>query len=147
MPHNVKLDDALFEAQLDRSPFSLCALGNFERDSASILHVGNQIMCDVIDLALLSHSLPIAYKRLLLAALRGETVITNPCRVPAKEKGSIWFQGLRSPMPALVKSIEVVAGQEVKTGELLCIIEAMKMETMLRTEQDGTVKPGDSIAE
>jgi propionyl-CoA carboxylase alpha chain len=49
-------------------------------------------------------------------------------------------------MPALVKSIEVVAGQEVKTGELLCIIEAIKMETMLRTEQDGTVKPGDSIA-
>ena len=47
---------------------------------------------------------------------------------------------LRSPMPALVKSIEVVAGQEVKTGEPLCVIEAMKMETVLRAERDGTVK-------
>ncbi|MGH6842336.1 MAG: biotin/lipoyl-containing protein, partial [Methylocella sp.] len=58
---------------------------------------------------------------------------------------------LRSPMPALVKSIEVVAGQAVKAGETLCIIEAMKMETVLRAECDGTVcqinvKPGDSIA-
>ena len=58
---------------------------------------------------------------------------------------------LRSPMPALVKSIEVAAGQAVKSGEPLCIIEAMKMETVLRTERDVTVttinvKPGDSIA-
>ncbi|HEX3495640.1 MAG TPA: acetyl/propionyl/methylcrotonyl-CoA carboxylase subunit alpha [Methylocella sp.] len=58
---------------------------------------------------------------------------------------------LRSPMPALVKSIEVVAGQAVKSGEPLCIIEAMKMETVLHAEGDVTVgkinvKPGDSIA-
>ncbi len=39
---------------------------------------------------------------------------------------------LRSPMPALVKSIEVAAGQAVKSGEALCVIEAMKMETVLR---------------
>jgi propionyl-CoA carboxylase alpha chain len=58
---------------------------------------------------------------------------------------------LRSPMPALVKSIEVAAGQAVKSGETLCIIEAMKMETVLHAERDVTVgkinvKPGDSIA-
>jgi propionyl-CoA carboxylase alpha chain len=58
---------------------------------------------------------------------------------------------LRCPMPALVKSIEVVAGQVVKSGETLCIIEAMKMETVLRAERDVTVgkinvKAGDSIA-
>jgi propionyl-CoA carboxylase alpha chain len=58
---------------------------------------------------------------------------------------------LRSPMPALVKSIEVSAGQAVKSGETLCIIEAMKMETVLRAEHDATVrtinvKPGDVVA-
>jgi propionyl-CoA carboxylase alpha chain len=58
---------------------------------------------------------------------------------------------LRCPMPALVKSIEVVAGQAVESGETLCVIEAMKMETVLRAEFDATVekinvKPGDSIA-
>lgn len=58
---------------------------------------------------------------------------------------------LRCPMPALVKSIEVVAGQSVKSGEPLCVIEAMKMETVLRSERDATVskinvKAGDSLA-
>jgi propionyl-CoA carboxylase alpha chain len=58
---------------------------------------------------------------------------------------------LRSPMPALVKSVDVTAGQAVKSGEILCVIEAMKMETALRAGRDLTVskinvKPGDSIA-
>ncbi len=58
---------------------------------------------------------------------------------------------LRSPMPALVKSVDVAAGQAVKFGEILCVIEAMKMETALRAGRDLTVrkinvKPGDSIA-
>jgi propionyl-CoA carboxylase alpha chain len=57
---------------------------------------------------------------------------------------------LRSPMPALIKSIEVTAGQAVKSGEILCVIEAMKMETVLRAERDVTVskinaKAGDSV--
>ena len=68
-----------------------------------------------------------------------------------EKKGSGGSKLLRSPMPALVKSIEVAAGQAVKTGEPLCIIEAMKMETVLCAERDGTVgkinvKAGDSIA-
>ena len=43
-------------------------------------------------------------------------------------------------MPGLVKSIAVKEGQEVKAGEPLCIVEAMKMENVLRAERDGTVK-------
>jgi propionyl-CoA carboxylase alpha chain len=55
------------------------------------------------------------------------------------------------PMPGLIKSIAVSEGQEVKTGETVAIVEAMKMENVLRAEIDGTVKkihakPGDSLA-
>ena len=58
---------------------------------------------------------------------------------------------LRSPMPSLVKSIIVAAGQAVRSGETLCIIEAMKMETAVRAEFDATVakihvQPGDTLA-
>jgi propionyl-CoA carboxylase alpha chain len=58
---------------------------------------------------------------------------------------------VRCPMPGLVISIAVVEGQEVKAGETLAVIEAMKMENVLRAERDGIVKkthvkPGDSIA-
>jgi propionyl-CoA carboxylase alpha chain len=44
------------------------------------------------------------------------------------------------PMPGLVVSVAVSEGQEVKTGETLAVIEAMKMENVLRAERDGTVK-------
>jgi propionyl-CoA carboxylase alpha chain len=54
-------------------------------------------------------------------------------------------------MPGLVKAIHVAAGQEIKAGEALCVVEAMKMENILRAERDGLVKtikakPGDSLA-
>jgi len=58
---------------------------------------------------------------------------------------------LLCPMPGLVKAIHVTAGQEVKTGEALCVVEAMKMENVLRAEREAVVKsikakPGDSLA-
>jgi propionyl-CoA carboxylase alpha chain len=58
---------------------------------------------------------------------------------------------LRCPMPGLVVSIAVAEGQEVKAGETLAVVEAMKMENVLRAERDGAVKKihakaGDSLA-
>ncbi|MBL8881819.1 MAG: acetyl/propionyl/methylcrotonyl-CoA carboxylase subunit alpha [Hyphomicrobium sp.] len=58
---------------------------------------------------------------------------------------------LLCPMPGLVKSISVAEGDEVKAGDTLAIVEAMKMENVLRAERDGKVKtiaakPGDSLA-
>jgi propionyl-CoA carboxylase alpha chain len=47
---------------------------------------------------------------------------------------------LLCPMPGLVKSIEVREGQEVKAGEVLAVVEAMKMENQLRADRDVTVK-------
>ncbi len=58
---------------------------------------------------------------------------------------------LLCPMPGLVKAIHVVAGQEVKAGDNLAVVEAMKMENILRAERDTQVlavkaKAGDSLA-
>jgi len=60
-------------------------------------------------------------------------------------------KSVRSPMPGLVVSIAVAEGQEIKAGETLAVVEAMKMENILRAERDGNikairVKPGDSVA-
>jgi propionyl-CoA carboxylase alpha chain len=54
-------------------------------------------------------------------------------------------------MPGLVKAINVTEGQDVKAGDALAIVEAMKMENILKAERDGKVKkisakPGDSLA-
>jgi len=58
---------------------------------------------------------------------------------------------LLCPMPGLVVSIAVSEGQEVKAGETLAVVEAMKMQNVLRAERDGTVKkihaaPGATLA-
>ena len=58
---------------------------------------------------------------------------------------------LLCPMPGLVKAINVVEGQDVKAGDALAVVEAMKMENILKAERDGKVKkvsakPGDSLA-
>jgi len=60
-------------------------------------------------------------------------------------------KAVRCPMPGQVVSIAVAEGQEVKAGEPLAVVEAMKMENVLRAERDGVIKrvhvrPGDSLA-
>jgi propionyl-CoA carboxylase alpha chain len=58
---------------------------------------------------------------------------------------------LRCPMPGLIVSVNVREGQEVKAGDPLAVVEAMKMENVLTAERDATVKKinaknGDSVA-
>ncbi len=57
---------------------------------------------------------------------------------------------LLSPMPGLLREVAVQPGQEVKAGQKLAVIEAMKMENVLKAEQDCVVKkvvahPGASL--
>ncbi|GLQ07746.1 acetyl-CoA carboxylase biotin carboxylase subunit [Sneathiella chinensis] len=58
---------------------------------------------------------------------------------------------LLCPMPGMVISVNVEVGDEVKAGHPLAVVEAMKMENILRAEQDGVVaavkaKAGDTLA-
>ncbi|GAB2176841.1 acetyl-CoA carboxylase biotin carboxylase subunit [Dongia sp. agr-C8] len=58
---------------------------------------------------------------------------------------------LLSPMPGLLVSLAVTPDEEVKAGQTLAVVEAMKMENILKAERDGKVaklhaKPGDSLA-
>ncbi len=57
---------------------------------------------------------------------------------------------LGAPMPGVISTVAVTAGQTVKSGDVLVSIEAMKMETALHAEKDGTiaevlVRTGDQI--
>ena len=58
---------------------------------------------------------------------------------------------LLSPMPGLLREVLVSPGQQVRAGEKLAVIEAMKMENILRSEKDCKVKAvvaavGDSLS-
>ena len=57
---------------------------------------------------------------------------------------------LLSPMPGLLVKLAVAEGDEIKAGEELAVVEAMKMENSLRANEDGVVakimaQQGDSL--
>jgi propionyl-CoA carboxylase alpha chain len=71
-------------------------------------------------------------------------------RMPARQAPDL-SRYLLSPMPGLLVKVAVTAGQEVKAGQELATVEAMKMENVLRAERDGVVarihaEPGASLA-
>jgi propionyl-CoA carboxylase alpha chain len=72
-------------------------------------------------------------------------------RLMPEETSTDTGKKLLCPMPGLVVSIDVAEGQEVKAGETLAVVEAMKMQNVLRAERDGVVKtiharPGATLA-
>jgi propionyl-CoA carboxylase alpha chain len=77
-------------------------------------------------------------------------IATLHARLPEKEKPDM-SKLIVSPMPGLVVSIDVELGQEVQAGEGICVVEAMKMQNIIRAEAAGTVQAinvaaGDSVA-
>jgi propionyl-CoA carboxylase alpha chain len=72
-------------------------------------------------------------------------------RLMPQKKASDLGKRVLCPMPGLVVSIAVTEGQDVKAGETVAVVEAMKMENVLRAERDGKVKkvhakPGETLA-
>ena len=61
--------------------------------------------------------------------LRGATAARDPATAEIK-----------APMPALVLDVMVAPGDEVAAGQGLCVLEAMKMENLMRAPRPGTVK-------
>lgn len=60
-------------------------------------------------------------------------------------------KSLLSPMPGAIVSVSVEPGQTIVDGQELCVVEAMKMQNILKSERDGKVKSvqvkaGDSVA-
>ena len=59
---------------------------------------------------------------------------------------------VRAPLPGVITSIEVSVGDEVKAGDTLLVLEAMKMANNIEAEKDGKVtaicvQPGQSVME
>jgi propionyl-CoA carboxylase alpha chain len=121
-----QLGQILFEGHFDEEPVCL----QFERIGLRyrIIHEGVQLETTVLSpraadlLALMPQKTPPDLSRFLL-----------------------------SPMPGLLVDVAVKPGQEVKAGERLATIEAMKMENILRAERDAVVEEqlaatGESVA-
>ena len=59
-----------------------------------------------------------------------------PKAAPAGAAGAV---AVKAPMPGTIMKVNVAPGQAVKKGDVLCVLEAMKMENDISAPQDGTV--------
>jgi propionyl-CoA carboxylase alpha chain len=86
----------------------------------------------------------------VVAVVRPRKAAELAARIPAKPAPDT-SRVVLSPMPGLIVSIPVRAGDTVKAGQELVVLEAMKMENVLRAERDGVieaieVEPGATVA-
>lgn len=79
-----------------------------------------------------------------------KVAVPQAAPAPAAPAGSAGAVKVNAPMPGKILSVKASAGQAVKRGEVIMILEAMKMENEIVAPQDGTiagvnVSAGDSV--
>ena len=68
--------------------------------------------------------------------------VAAPAAAPAQKAapaGNAGAVAVKAPMPGTILKVNVAPGQAVKKGDVLCVLEAMKMENDISAPQDGTV--------
>ena len=76
----------------------------------------------------------------------------QPAAAPVPKPSTGAGKDVKSPLPGVIVSVNVTVGDTVKTGQVVAVLEAMKMENEIQAEFDGTVTAvkvakGDSILE
>jgi len=124
----VEYEDETYNVVTDwdiREPLLLCTI-NGERASFQVERVG--IWYQLVHRGAQTNAVVMTPRAAELHAKMPEKVIPDMSRF------------LLSPMPGLLVKIAVEEGQEVESGQELAVIEAMKMENVLRAEHDGIVQ-------
>ena len=70
------------------------------------------------------------------APIAAPAPVAAPKAAPAGNAGAV---AVKAPMPGTILKVNVAPGQAVKRGDVLCVLEAMKMENDISAPQDGTI--------
>ena len=68
-----------------------------------------------------------------------EACAPAPAAAPAAPAGAAGAVAVKAPMPGNIIRVEVKEGDQIKAGQLLVVLEAMKMENEILAPHDGTV--------
>ena len=89
-----------------------------------------------------------------VTAVREEApkVVSAASQAPVAAPASGTGRAITSPLPGVIVGVKVKPGDSVKNGQVVAVLEAMKMENEIQSEYDGVVvsinvSQGDSILE
>ncbi len=145
MKYVASVEDRAFNIQLEKKDEIVV---NEERHLANIESIGGpslySLLVDNSSFEIHVEEREGSYRVLLLGELYTVQVEDERTRRAAKahpkrllEEGEI---AIKSPIPGLIFDVPVTAGQEVQAGEILVIVEAMKMENELRSPREAVVQ-------
>ncbi|WP_191060399.1 acetyl-CoA carboxylase biotin carboxylase subunit [Geminicoccus harenae] len=138
-PPTLRIGDRVVQPRLDWQPGRLLATATVD-DRRLILQVDRR-----------PEGYLLTHRGAQVAVLvRTRAAADYAARMPKKQPPDL-SRLLASPMPGLIVAVAVEPGQEVKAGQELCVLEAMKMQNILRAERDAVVEsvkvaPGDAVA-
>jgi biotin carboxyl carrier protein len=77
---------------------------------------------------------------------------TSVAPIARPQQAGAGIGALRSPLPGIILDIQCKAGDAIKKGQKLMVLEAMKMENVINADRDGVIKEvkvnkGDSVLE
>lgn len=86
------------------------------------------------------------------SAVKAEPVVVQAPALAPSDNPSVKGSGVKSPLPGVIKDIKVKVGDDIKRGQTILILEAMKMENNINSDKDGKVvaikvNKGDSVLE
>jgi biotin carboxyl carrier protein len=151
-PGTVILDGERFEGKLDR-PAENQRVITIGKRRYEVKVVEGEVSEGSFTLELKGERIPVVLSHIEMRTVgaSGAAHKREPAKkAAAKGKGDAGL-GIRAPMPGKVVEVFVEPGEEVEAGDVVLILEAMKMENELRTPKKGTVravnvKTGDSVA-
>lgn len=153
VPGTVILDGERFEGKVDR-PAENQRVITIEKRRYEVKVVDGEVSEGGFTLELKGERIPVELAQIEMRAVRATTAAKRQApvvRAAVKGKVQTGGAGLRAPMPGKVVEVFVEPGEEVEVGDVVLILEAMKMENELRSPMRATVKsvnvkPGDSVA-
>lgn len=103
---------------------------------------GQTYVVDVEEVGGAVTAAPVRAAAPVAAAPVAAPVAAAPAAAPAAPKAAAPVAGgepVKSPMPGTILDVKVKAGDAVKAGQCVCVLEAMKMENEIPAPKDGTV--------
>jgi biotin carboxyl carrier protein len=152
-PGTVILDGERFEGKVER-PAENQRVITIGKRRYEVKVVEGEVSEGRFCLELKGERIPVELAQIEMRTVRGTSAAKQraaPKRKTAKGKAEAGGVGIRAPMPGKVVEVFVEPGEEVEMGDVVLILEAMKMENELRSPMKATVravnvKPGDSVA-